>query len=227
MASTSLRVLYFRSLKVSNVLNHLTNYLLQYKSVSIPNVGTMQIVQHPPQLHVADKLIFPPSYSVELRKGEEVSDHQLNFLNGFLKKDKNEILNDLHFFGNKLHEKINGPGFEWNGLGTITRSTQMLPLTIESLAPIPAERVIRHDARHKVLVGDHQRLSGQAPEFATDTKQVENKRSIYMLVGWIILLLSLLFIVFLLYTGRFRINATGSKASPTGYEFRSPVLQKA
>ncbi|HYO21842.1 MAG TPA: hypothetical protein VER36_05515 [Flavisolibacter sp.] len=226
MASTSLQVLYFRSLKVSNVLNHLTRYLLQYKAVTIPNVGTMQIVQHPPQLNVVDKLILPPSYSVELRKGEEVSDHQLNFLNGFLNKDKNEILSDLYFLGDKLHQKMAGPGFEWNGLGTITSNTLMLPLTTEALGSVPAERVIRHDARHKVLVGDEQRLSGQAPEFVTETSQAKSKHSIYVLIGWILLLLSLIAIVFLLYTGKFRINATGSKASALGHEIRSAVLQK-
>ncbi len=208
------------------MLNHLTKYLLQYRSVSIPYVGTIQIVQHPPQLNVVDKIIHPPSYSVELRKEEEVSDHQLSFLDSILNRGKDAILRDLRFFGDKLQEKINGPGFHWDGLGMITRSTQSFPLTMEALAPIPAERVIRQDARHKVLVGDQQLLSGQSAEAETELEAVESKRSVFIIIGWVLLALSILFIAFYLYTGKFRVNATGSKQAPMGYEIQTSVLKK-
>ena len=225
MASTSLQVLYFRSLKASKVLKYLTQYLFQYRSVSIPRVGTLQIIQHPPQLNVVDKLILPPTFSVALRPGEDISDHQLQFLDANLNKGRQDILQDLQFFGDKLHEKINGPGFTWEGLGTITRSTQSLPLTVEALEPVPAERVIRQDARHKILVGDHQRLSGQNTDAEIVVDKASKKSSIFIIIGWVLLLLSILVIVFLLYTGKFRVNASGSKQSPTSYQLSSPPAQ--
>lgn len=206
------------------MLNHLTKYLLQYRTVSIPHVGTIQIVQHPSQLNVVDKLILPPSYFVELGKGEEVSDHQLTFLDRILNRGKDDILKDLFFFGDKLQEKINGPGFEWAGLGTITRSTQSIPLSIEALVPVPAERVLPQDARHSVLVGDHQMTSGQSTEVRTETYVKENKRSIFIITGWVLLLLSILFIVFYLYTRKFKLNATGSQQSPTGNVVNQPEM---
>ena len=216
MASTSWQVLYFRSLKSSKVLNHLTTYLFQYRTVSIPHVGTIELVQHPPQLNVVDKLLLPPTFALQLKREEEVSDHQLHFLDAILQKGKDEVLRDLRFLGVKLQEKINGPGFNWEGLGTINRSTQTLPITVNSLEPVPAQRVIRHDARHKVLVGDQQRISGQA-EDRLPVERRGRKRSIYMIIGWIILLLALLVIGFLLYQGKFRINASGSKQKPSSY----------
>ena len=198
------------------MLKYLTQYLFQYRSVSIPRVGTLQIIQHPPQLNVVDKLILPPSFSVALQQGEEVSDHQLNFLNANLNKGKEDVLKDLQFFGAKLHEKINGPGFTWEGLGTINRSTQSLPLTMDALEPVPAERVIRQDARHTVLVGDQERLSGHgADEMVLETTR--KKRSVFIVIGWVLLLLSILVIAFLLYTGKFRVNASGSRQSPTSF----------
>ncbi|RYZ31142.1 MAG: hypothetical protein EOO10_00145 [Chitinophagaceae bacterium] len=200
------------------MLNHLTNYLFQYRSVSIPHVGTIQLVQHPPQLNVVDKLMLPPSYSLELKTGGEVSDHQLAYFNAILQKGKDDVLQDLRFFGDKLQEKINGPGFNWEGVGTITHSTQSLPLSINALEPVPAQRVIRQDARHKVLVGDQQMLSGPATE--TSIEKTVGKRSIYLTIGWIVLVLSLLVIAFLLYQGKFRINSTGSKQTPTVFHFR-------
>ena len=220
MALTSWLVLYFRSLKVNNVLNHLTRYLLQYRRVSIPHVGTLYIVQHAPQLDVVDKILQPPSYSIELKKEEEVSDHQLSFLDGILNKGKEDLLRDLRFFGDKLHEKINGPGFEWTGLGTITRSTQSISLQIEALEPVPAEKVIRLDAKHHVLVGDQQMTSTQIAELRTEQETAGKKRSIFVIVGWIILILSILFIVLYLYLGKFRVGSTGSKMSPTSFIIR-------
>lgn len=225
MDSTSLQVLYFRSLKASNVLNHLTRYLFQYKCVSIPNVGTFQIVQQPPQLNVVDKIILPPLYFIEIRKEDEVSDHQLNFLDAILKRGKDEIQRDLQFFGNKLQEKINGPGFTWDGLGTITCSTQSLEISTSALEPIPAERVLRQDARHNVLVGDRQRLSGGSGE--AETEAAEKKRSLFVIIGWVLLLLSILFIVFYLYIGKFRVNAAGSKQSPTSFQVLSSEQRMA
>ena len=205
------------------MLNLLTQYLFQYKSVSIPNVGTFSIVQQPPQLNIADKIILPPSYIVEIKNEDEVTDHQLSFLHASLQREKADVQRDLRFFGNKLQEKINGPGFTWDGLGTITRSTQSLPIAIGALEPIPAERVLRQDARHKVLVGDQQRLSGGIDE---EVVIAGRKRSLFVVIGWVLLLLSILFIAWHLYSGKFRVNAAGSRQSPTSYSIVTPELQE-
>ena len=201
------------------MLNYLTTYLFQYKSVSIPHVGTLQIVQQPPQLNVVDKIILPPSFSVVIKKEEDVSMHQLQYLENILQKGRDNIVSDLRFFGDKLQEKINGPGFEWAGLGTITRSTQTIPLVAGSLEPVPAERVMRHDAQHKVLVGDQHMVSGGTTSEEIVEEDVA-RRSILVIIGWVLLLLSLAFIAFQLYAGKFRINAAGSKQAPSSYQFQ-------
>ena len=80
MASTSWVESYFRSLKANSVFNQLTKYLVQYKRVSIPSVGTILLVQQPAQLNVADKIIEPPTVSAELREDVVVPEHQLKYL---------------------------------------------------------------------------------------------------------------------------------------------------
>jgi hypothetical protein len=199
------------------MLNHLTTYLFHYKKVSIPYVGTIQIVQRPPQLDVVGKIIQPPSYLVEFRKEEEITDHQIRFLDDVLKKGKENVQRDLRFFGDKLQEKINGPGFEWEGLGTVNRSTQSIPLQIGALEAVPAQKVIRQDADHKVLVGDQHMTSTQIAELRSGNELARRKRSIYVIIGWIMLVLSILFIAIYLYLGKFRVSSTGSKVAPSGY----------
>lgn len=218
MGSTFWAELYFRSLKANSVFNQLTKYLLQYKRVSIPSVGTIQLVQQPSQLNVADKLLLPPTYTVGLKDEETVPDHQLNFLAAALKEEKESILYSLQELGSWLQEKVRGEGFDWKGIGTIRQNGPAVLIPVDGLGEVPAERVIRQDAEHQVLVGDQHLTSTQI----TGRKEVEevvtgSKRSIFMIIGWIVLILSILYIIFVLYQGGFRVGATGSKAAPTGH----------
>lgn len=218
MVSTSWAELYFRSLKTGNVLNQLTNYLLQYKRVTIPSVGTIHLVPQPPQLNVADKMILPPSFTAELKEGEEVPYHQLAFLVAVLKQEKEAVLQKLSKLGSRLKDEMQGDGFNWKGIGTLHHNNHSLPLSAEALEAVPAERVLRQDAEHKVLVGDLQMTSRQIAGLKEEEGvKTENKRSLLMIIGWIVLILSILYIVFVLYQGRFRVGATGSKSAPTGY----------
>lgn len=218
MGSTFWAESYFRSLKASDVFNQLTTYLLQYKRVSIPSVGTILLIQHPAQLDVASKQLLPPGYTAELREDETVSEHQLAFLAARLNDEKEGVQQSLAETGRWLKEKINSDGFNWQGIGLIRQSSDAVVVPATALDAIPAERVLRDDATHSLLVGDQQMTSTEMASLkAEDGKVVKSKHSIYMIIGWIILLLAILYIVFVLYQGRFRMGASGAKQSPTGF----------
>lgn len=219
MASTSWPVLYFRSPKVNSVLNLLTQYLLQYRTVTIPNVGTIRIVQTPPQLDVADKVITPPGFSAQIKTEEEVPAHQLQYLNTVLNKNTEVVLKDLKEFGDRLADKINGPGFEWNGFGQFNRSTQSFTIAAKGLNTIKAERVIRENPNHQVLVGDRETNSFQLAEERTVSASAPHDRFNLVTIGWIVLLLSIIAIALLFYQGKFKMNVSGSK-EPTSYSLQ-------
>lgn len=216
MGSTSWAELYFRSLKRSSVFDYLTKYLLQYKRVSIPSVGTIQLVQLPAQLDIASKTIAPPSYRAELKnEDDDVSEHQLKFLASCLNNEKESICQSLDELGIRLKEKINGEGFEWKGIGVIHPSNEevaILPTAL--LEPVAAEKVIRQDAEHRVLVGDQHLTSTQIVDLKEEKN--ESNHSLLMVIGWVVLLLSILYIIFILWQGKFRMSAIGSKSAPTG-----------
>jgi hypothetical protein len=201
------------------VLNQLTKYLLQYKSVSIPSVGTIQLVQHPPTLDVVDKRILPPFYTAQLKKDDAVPEHQLRFLCRLLNEKRDVVQDDLEKTGRQLQAKLESGGFDWKGIGLIRQSQEPVPIATEALQTITAERILRQDAEHNVLVGDQQKTYRQSTAMQEEVAEpvVANKRSPYITIAWILLLLSVLFIVFLLYQGKFRIGATGSRQSPTSY----------
>ncbi len=182
-------------------------------------MGTIQIVHQPVQLDVVDKRLQPPSFIAQFKRREDITEHQLNFLDGFLNRGKEAVSKELQFFGDNVQEQINDSGFDWKGLGIITKSTHTLPLTIVGLEVIRAEKIMRADAQHNILVGDREMTSVQMTERRVGNEVVvEKKTSIYILVGWGLLILSVLAIAFFLYTGKFKVNAAGSKQRPVGYQ---------
>jgi hypothetical protein len=233
MGLTSWAELYFRSLNPDKLLNQLTNYLLQYKRVSLPYVGTIRLVPQPPKLNVVDKLLLPPFYTAQLTDDDTIPEHQLRFLSRLRNEKKEMTLRELEKTGSLLSEKIDGDGFEWKGIGVIRRSQEPVSVYLTSLDKVTAEKVFRPDAEHNLLVGDKQKIYRQASsnpgEVAADLTEEEtteegSRRSVFIIIGWIVLILSVLYILFVLYQGGFRINATGSRQSPVSY-FQSESLR--
>ncbi|RYY00502.1 MAG: hypothetical protein EOO53_21790 [Gammaproteobacteria bacterium] len=67
-------------------------------------------------------------------------------------------------------------------------------------------------------------MSGSsAADEISGTEVSKTNRSLLVIAGWILLLLSILFIIFHLYTGKFKVNAAGSKQAPMGTMFPMPV----
>lgn len=199
------------------MLNHLTAYLLQHKQVGIPHVGTLRLLQRPPALNVADKVIEPPSCAVEISRTETISEHQWTFLESSTGRNKEAVANDLRSFGDSLWYKMNNGGFDWEGLGTITNEGQPLVFAVAALQPMPAEKVVRPDAAHKILVGDREIQSVQSVAENKETTSAQKRRPLSVMIGWTLLLLSVVAVVLVLYSGKFTVNAAGSRLSPKSW----------
>lgn len=197
------------------MLRLLTQYLLQYGRVCVPHVGALRLVQWPPALNLADKILEPPSYAVELHRDESVSGHQLAFLGNATSKQEEEIERELRLFGTAVQKKIAAGGFYWEGLGTITDETETIAFRLPALQPVTAEKVAPPDATHNVLAGDGDVTSAGAMEQAAYASPTGKKRSVSIAVGWVLLLLAVLAVAVLLYLGKFTVAAAGSKLSPT------------
>jgi hypothetical protein len=195
------------------VLPLLTKYLIQYKRVCIPHIGTFEIVQHSPQLDIADKLFIPPRFTTKHLKQDAVPEHQFNFFASSEDAEKEKLKDDLSSFGQNLKHKIEKGPFRWTGFGTLSYAANEVvfepqAIELDSLQNIPAEKVIRLNVAHHVLVGDREFTSHQMMEQAL--RDSGHKRPLYMIIGWIILILAILAIIFILYTGNFQTGSAGS-----------------
>jgi hypothetical protein len=207
MALTFWAESYFRSLKRTKVLSLLTKYLLQYKRVSIPHIGSFELVQEPPQWRVADQLFEPPSFTTAYLKPDEVPEHQSRF---FLLRATEEQL-DLASFGRQLRHRLRKGPIQWKGFGILRDASNEIifepqPLALPALQPVPARKIIRQDATHSVLVGDTQ-VNRQAHEETVVVRKTS--RSWQIILAWILLVLCLAAIIALLYEGDFSPSAAG------------------
>ena len=187
-----------------------TKYLLRYKRVAIPNVGTFEIVARSPQLDVADKQLSSPVYLTRHNQDDYVPDHQFRFFahDGI---DEKELRNQLYSFGERLRRQAQNSPFHWKGLGTLrfTSSTMLFEpdeILLDTLQPIVAEKVIRQNVQHNMLVGDREMNSQQVTEVLT---RVEYKRPWFMIFSWVLLIAAVVAIVIYLYMQNFQTSSTG------------------
>jgi hypothetical protein len=163
-----------------------------------------------PQLDVADKRISSPVYIIQHRKDDHVPDHQFHFFanDGIEGKD---LKNELFSFGERMKRQIQKSPLHWKGFGTLRyASSEMLfepdEIKLASLEAVPAEKVLRKNVQHSMLVGDQEMTSQQVTEVLT---KVEHKRSWFMILGWVLLIISIVAIIIYLYMKNFETSSTG------------------
>jgi len=163
-----------------------------------------------PQLDVAEKRISSPVYIVQHRKEELIPDHQFHFL----AKDglgSDDLRRELSSFGERMKRHIQASPFHWKGLGTLRYTSSELlfepvAIKLDSLQDIAAEKVLRKNVQHNMLVGDQEMTSQQVTEVLS---KVEYKRSWYLVAGWILLIISIAAIIVYLYMKNFETSSTG------------------
>jgi len=210
MGSTFWADSYFRSLKRVRVLALVTKYLLRYKRVCIPNVGTFEIVMQSPQLDVVDKRLSSPVYSTRHIEDDSVPDHQfLFFVNDG--GDVRDFKHELYSFGERLKKQIQNSPFYWKGFGTLRYDSSAVlfepdEIRLDSLQPLAAEKILRKNVQHNMLVGDQEMTSQQVTEVLG---RVEYKRPWFIIVGWTLLIVSIVAIIIYLYMHNFETSSTG------------------
>ena len=190
----------------------LTKYLVHYKSVCIPGVGTFDLQQQAPQLDVADKLVIPPYFITRFSSQDSISDHQFHFFSKEAGIDREILRQELSAFGDRLRSNIRRQPFQWNGFGTIYYDAggikfEPAQINLSSLGKVNAQKVMRENAQHSIRVGDHEVLTSH------DNNPVvvpaPSRRHWYVVAGWILLGLAVVCIGFLLYKGGFQPGSSG------------------
>jgi hypothetical protein len=203
---------------MTDVLN---SYLHQHKSINIPGVGSIYILNNPAINDFVNKRLFPGSYSYRFDKYNDVP--APDFYSYLARKNgitENEAMEWYQDFSSRIRSALNTDGYYmWPAVGQIKKD-ESGDLIIESqqrvlpaLAPVSAKRVIRKDSKHAILVGDNEKTNVQMSEILLDTEAVEpeRKRNTWMIYALILFLIAAGAIIFHFYTNGFTWRSTGNQ----------------
>lgn len=162
----------------------LREYASQYHKINLPGIGAVGLEKLPARADFSDKMFYPPGEEWKLLGNEEVMDD--SFIN-FICSKKNMAVTvaeeEWGKFCSDIRTKINNSGeIKLPGIGILKNDSngvlQMETLMADTilLKPVIAERVIRKDAEHTILVGDREKTNFQMSELLNSNVSSANAK---------------------------------------------------
>jgi len=151
----------------------LNRYLFLHKTIPIPGLGTICMESQAATIDASTRTIHPPIYRFRFDKFSDSPDKDLfAYLSAQQKISDYEALRQYNDFAYSLRDRLNyfreAP---WEGLG-ILKKDDMGEIYFESsilnpsfLQPVPAEKVVRTNAKHMLLVGDRERSNREMSDW--------------------------------------------------------------
>jgi len=151
----------------------LNKYLFLHKSIPVPGLGTICMESQAATIDASTRTIQPPAYRFRFDKFFDSPDKDLfAYLSAQQKISDYEALRQYNDFAYSLRDRLNyfreAP---WEGLG-ILKKDDMGEIHFESsilnpafLQPVPAEKVVRSNAKHMLLVGDRERSNSEMSDW--------------------------------------------------------------
>ncbi len=161
--------------------NFLYQYLIFNKKLSIPGIGSFIVENKNATLNFVDKIIYPPlpviNYTAEKLPADK---NFFTSLSRQLNVDETSAENKFNEFTSSFTHQISQNGsITLPGIGILTKQfystfTFEPQQNIQTLFPeIHAERVVRKNAEHTVLVGESEKTSVQMQEFLQEETPVK------------------------------------------------------
>ena len=175
----------------------LYQYLLQYKKLPVPGIGTFLLERHPARFDFPNKQVLPPTYTYVLDPVANVPKggffKWLGTALGISSMDAVVQFNNFAFDMKKQLEK--GHTIDWKGVGQVKKGLgEELRFTAHEIlvqeAPVPAIRVLREKAEHTVRVGEDERTAAEMEIFLS---KPDEKKSYWWAWALALGLLSVLF----------------------------------
>ncbi len=158
-------------------------YLMLHEKVCIPGVGIFYKERQPAKLDFSNKLFQPPVHTIYFKEEPVQADKRFyTFASKEQGIDEVEAIRRFHDFAFRFKDSIHhNEETTLPGLGTLKRSEKG-KLVFESEAIVakyfpatPAERIVRKQAEHNLLVGDRSTTNTAMQEMLVDEVTVTKK----------------------------------------------------
>ena len=154
-------------------------YLILNKRASVPGVGVFYIERQPAKLDFANKVFVSPSFQIGFKPEPSLNDNRMyTFISLEQKIAEAEAVNGYYKFANSLKEKLFEQGTaELPGMGVLSQNAEgALYFKAASqinhyFPPVSAERVVRENTEHHILVGEKSRTNIEMQEMLVEDVQ--------------------------------------------------------
>ena len=204
----------------------LLKYLLQFQQLGLPGIGYLQLHIRASQTDIVGKRILPPTPSFRLTTEipPGVEKDLVRFVSGRMQVLEDVAERQIQDFCTTALDGIKkGVPLEWKGFGSIRKGIAG-EMTFElankssifAFPPVPAERVIRTNAEHTILVGDTEKTNTQMSEFLLEDAPA--KRSTWWIWALALFVVAASVLAFYLYQHNGRAD---------GFRNQQPLPQSA
>ena len=195
----------------------LNRYLFLNKSIPVPGLGTICMESQPAAIDTSTRSILPPAYRFRFDKFFDSPDKDLfTYLSAQQNISDYEALRQYNDFAFSLRDRLNyfreAP---WEGLG-ILKKDDMGDIHFETsisnpffLQPVPAEKVVRANAKHMMLVGDLERSNSEMSDWFAEEPVHGNR--LWWLVALIGGIAATLVILFHFSSHGWNVGSTGNQ----------------
>ena len=197
--------------------NILNKYLFLNKSIPVPGLGTICMENVPATIDASTRTMLPPTYRFRFDKFIDSPDKDLfSYLSAQQSISDYEALRQYNDFAYSLRDRLNyfreAP---WEGLGILKKDDKG-DIHFESsisnpffLKPVPAEKVVRANAKHMMLVGDRERSNREMSDWFAEEPVHGNR------LWWLVALLggiaAVLVITFHFSNHGWNVGSTGNQ----------------
>ena len=163
----------------------IASYLFQNKSCPLPGLGNLSVTTTGAQGDFSNNIIIPPFSSIQFTPGETDTASLLTWLANKTNTDKQQASSALDNFCGQLK---NNPGSNLDGVGNFVIDSNgemsFVPFELSPAfaQPVTAERVIRLDAKHEILVGDKQTTNIAMTEYLNEESPKKDRWWIWAIV---------------------------------------------
>jgi hypothetical protein len=194
----------------------LYQYLVHYKSLSVPGIGTISLLRNPAVTDFPAKLVNPPSYTFTLESPAQPSSSGFFYWlsNALGISDREAVIRFNDFSFDLRRQILDGAKIEWDGVGTLEKSLagdirfNPFPNTGYESA-VNAEKVIREKPEHMVRVGESEKTSAEMVEMLS---YQESARSTWWAIPLAAGLLAMMFAGWYFSRNGLKISATGNNS---------------
>ncbi|QNA42898.1 DUF4229 domain-containing protein [Lacibacter sediminis] len=153
-------------------------YLSFQKRVSLQGIGTFSVEHLPARLDFPNRLLYAPEFILHYSSSVTGTDEQFeHWLQKELNVDREEVKTLQQNLSTEFQRTLSEKGeMTLNGLGVFTKDEQKL-LHFSSLYeavkgnPVTAEKIIRKNTSHSILVGEQEKTSEEMTELLTGVKR--------------------------------------------------------